>query len=539
MTPDQNKFARAHIKHTVIPVLIALLTFGTILCPASVLAELSKSGEPTRSGNYSGPATQSTESINSELSSHVNSLTELIAREKYSEAAECAQMALELNSTKVGKDNASNAKFLNYLGWLEQKLGRMGDARSHFELAIKLCDNEIAQSTSALPQTGTNPNNEFSAGAELAIALNNLGTLLYTQGDYVSALSQFERALSVNEKLLQENDMKLAQNLKNLAGAMDACGRADAALQHYQRAIAIMEKQEKPADSELAQILDDYACSLEDKGRFDEALQLFEKALTLKEKVYGGDHLELASSLNNIGVLKMDTHKEGAEKFFDRAIAISEKSLGPDHIELVAEVDNRADFDFIQMNYGLAAKGYVRAAAIINRFFKNVLPYCSNAEKQALFDQYSHDQISRLLSVCKSGPMLSSAYEMILPWKGTLVNSESRVRKADLDSELREKANKLSQVRSELSAWYLEAGSTRSHWAERNAQLTREKEELERALSGALKTSHSDMNSSADSLVGFCSVLKEGEAFVDIYEFDQIGTKEGNLTRKLCSERSL
>lgn len=473
---------------------------------------------------------ESTEQESINLPDSLNRISLLIATDHYQEALTAVQEAL-LSTSRLGKSaDISVAKLHNYAGWLNQKLGRAGQARSEFESAIKLCEALQTESESSKVSEAK----IAVSASELAVAFNNLGTLLYTQGDYASALYQFERALKVNEKHLAANDIKLAQNLKNLAGAMDACGRGADALKQYQKAIAILEDQSSPPESELAQTLDDYACSLEDKGHFEEALKLFERALALKEKLYGPEHIELSSSLNNIGVLKMDTRSGGAELLFDRALTIAEKSIGPDHIELVAAIDNRGDFDFISMNYGLAEKQYLRAAAIIDRFFSEILPYCSNAEKQALFDQYSTDQVSRLLSLCKSGAVLSGAYETMLSWKGSLVSSlacESRVRKSNLNDELRAKAEELSRIRSELSANYLNVGNSRARWEERNTLLTRKKEELERALSSIPVGEKLTSSSRRVTLSNLQASLKPGEALVDVYAFDQLGTKEGLLTR--------
>ena len=391
-----------------------------------------------------------------------------------------------------------------------------GEARGVFESAINI-DPRLRDS-------------------ELAVSFNHLGTLIYLQGDYSLAVTNFETALAIQEKLPSspELEIALAQTLKNLAGASDAMGDHEKALSCYRRAIQIFEKDRgNESKLKLAQSLDDLASSLEDQKSFDEALPLFVRALKIKEELLGADNIELASSLNNIGVLYMDLKKPEARTYFSRALEISEKALSatPNHIDLVPLLNNSGDLELITHDYGLAFNYYLRAAKIVDSYFSEVLPYLSNAEKYALFERYSREQISRLLSVCKSPAQAREAYQTFFRWKGTLVSAlarESKFARSAKSTELIAQVKALSNVRAELASWYLQVGSMRrAVWESRNVELTKKKEALERAVAQADPDFALDDKS---SLEGFAKLLRPDEAIVDFYCYQKSSDTDSQLT---------
>ena len=71
---------------------------------------------------------------------------------------------------------------------------------------------------------------------------------------------------------------------------------------------------------------------LHDLGDLAGARAHLEWALAIDEAVFGPDHLEVATVVNNLGfVLQGLGDPAGARAAFERALAIRERSLGPDH----------------------------------------------------------------------------------------------------------------------------------------------------------------------------------------------------------------
>jgi hypothetical protein len=66
-----------------------------------------------------------------------------------------------------------------------------------------------------------------------------------------------------------------------------------------------------------------------------------ERALAIREKSHGLDHLDTATSLNNLGNLQQaQGDLVGAQPYYERALAIWERVLGPDHPDTLLERRN-------------------------------------------------------------------------------------------------------------------------------------------------------------------------------------------------------
>eukprot|EP00959_Pyramimonas_sp_CCMP1952_P303380 6348928-Pyramimonas_sp.AAC.1 len=61
-------------------------------------------------------------------------------------------------------------------------------------------------------------------------------------------------------------------------------------------------------------------------GKYDDALPLYGRSLAIDEKVYGKEHPEVATDLNNLAVLYENMGKyDDALPLYERSLAIDEK----------------------------------------------------------------------------------------------------------------------------------------------------------------------------------------------------------------------
>ena len=78
-------------------------------------------------------------------------------------------------------------------------------------------------------------------------------------------------------------------------------------------------------------------------GKYDEAEQLYRRALQILEEVRGPDHIEVASTLNNLAFLYVDQARYvEAEPMNLRALAIREATLGTNDLNTAASMNNLA-----------------------------------------------------------------------------------------------------------------------------------------------------------------------------------------------------
>jgi len=166
---------------------------------------------------------------------------------------------------------------------------------------------------------------------------------------------------------------------------LKAQGRVEEAASLYKRAIAVGEKALGPEHPNLASILNNFGLLLSSQGRIREAASLHERAIAIIEKSGGRDHPNLASILKNLARLFQDeVHvlpiKRGltrqpqgrlqeAVPLYERAIAVVEKSFGPEHPDLAATLNDLAAAHTFQRKVQEAMPLYERSIAISEKCF--------------------------------------------------------------------------------------------------------------------------------------------------------------------------
>jgi tetratricopeptide (TPR) repeat protein len=133
-------------------------------------------------------------------------------------------------------------------------------------------------------------------------------------------------------------------------------------------ALAIRENVFGSEHPNTASSLNNLASVLQDLGDFAGARQLFERALAIRENVFGSEHPNTASSLNNLAsVLRTEGHFAKARALFERALAIYEKTHGPEHPETASSLNNLATVLNDQGDFVGARQLLERALAIYEK----------------------------------------------------------------------------------------------------------------------------------------------------------------------------
>ncbi|GEM_PF-450391 len=79
-------------------------------------------------------------------------------------------------------------------------------------------------------------------------------------------------------------------------------------------------------------VLNEEAIVLNEMGLFEKAENAVRRALEIAEKMYGPNHHNVATALNNLAQVFLNTNRlKDAEPLMRRALLIAEKSYGPDH----------------------------------------------------------------------------------------------------------------------------------------------------------------------------------------------------------------
>jgi tetratricopeptide (TPR) repeat protein len=265
----------------------------------------------------------------------------------YSGALSHLKQALEIKLAGGGVQGQLSTIY-NNLGIVLRDQGKLAEAMTYFQRALALDEKVLVSDDPAL-----------------ATRLNNIGSVLRDQGKLAEAMTYFQRALALDEKSLGSDNPAVATRLNNLASVLRDQGKLDEASTYLRRALSIGETALGPDHPEVANLLSNLGGVLRDQGNSKEASVFFQRALTIGEKVLGPDHPMVANFLSNLGgVLRDQGRSQEAAVLFRRALAIDERALGPDHPTVANRLSNLGSVLRDQGELEEAAALFHRALAI-------------------------------------------------------------------------------------------------------------------------------------------------------------------------------
>jgi tetratricopeptide (TPR) repeat protein len=191
----------------------------------------------------------------------------------------------------------------------------------------------------------------FKEAVELVPDGNDLKKAEYLQkwgdtsldaGLYPESQIALEQCLVIREKILPDNDTKIATTLNNLALLYDSQGKYEEAEPLYQRSLEIYEKAFGKDHPSVATTLNNLASLYNSQEEYEEAEHLFKRSLGIYEKAFGEVHPSVATTLNNLASLYNSQGKYGeAEPLYQRSLGIYEKALGKDNPEVMEPLNNK------------------------------------------------------------------------------------------------------------------------------------------------------------------------------------------------------
>ena len=161
---------------------------------------------------------------------------------------------------------------------------------------------------------------------EVALTLNNLVDLYYSQEKYAEAERNALRSLAILEKALGKDHPNLAMNLYNLGVLYRRMGQYTKAEQFLQRSLEIEERTFGSNHPATAVTMENLALALENLGKYAEADRFYQRVISIVERTRESDNQRMAASLGSYaGLLRKMKRDTEAEKIEARAAAIREK----------------------------------------------------------------------------------------------------------------------------------------------------------------------------------------------------------------------
>jgi len=214
---------------------------------------------------------------------------------------EAVAMAERLDSTSF--------QFSRSLSWLEILESAEGDlpaARAHCQRMLDMAEK------GGLPGT-------------IANASINLGNVLSSQGEFASARAYLEKALAIFQRI-SPNGMGGPLALSNIATTFYLQGDLGSALEYRQRVVAILEQKDKGGSDDTARELSGLGDIFLAQGKFNSAVDNYRRALEMREKATP-ESLFVSNSLADLARLERARKNINLAMEYDlRALKLGQKS---------------------------------------------------------------------------------------------------------------------------------------------------------------------------------------------------------------------
>ena len=226
---------------------------------------------------------------------------------------------------------------------------------------------------------------------------------LYHRGQYRESEQVVTAACRQYDERGVNNEELLAHLQSDLGTLNSAQGRYTDALKYAEKALAIRQRLFGEEHRDTATSLNNVGVSHGEQGNHAKALEYVEKALAIRQRVLGEEHRDTATSWNNVGYTygKHANHANApdyAEKALDyvkKALAMRRRMLGEEHPETAASWNNLGYLYGEQGDSAKALKYQKEALAIVRRVLGEDHPHtatCWNNVGSTYGQQGDHDQ---------------------------------------------------------------------------------------------------------------------------------------------------
>jgi eukaryotic-like serine/threonine-protein kinase len=265
--------------------------------------------------------------------------------ERHADALELVPYA-EVALARAGDDGATS-EVLIALGNVEEAMGKLDDAREHYERALVVVE-------------AGDPGDPDAARLLSSIALVDA-----EQGHYDAARTRLDRALGTMVDEFGPDHPEVARILNNIAKVELDAGRSEPAIEALQRALAIKEGVLGPDHIDLVPTLGNLATAADNVARYDDAERHATRALGIATATLGAEHPLVGVLHVVIGNAHYGRHQlDAAASSFAVALAIQRRALGDDHPDVAGTLENLGSVAREQGDLAVARARHLEALRI-------------------------------------------------------------------------------------------------------------------------------------------------------------------------------
>jgi len=273
------------------------------------------------------------------------------------------RQSLQVRGEAFGRESLDYAETANDLAMLLRD-------RHHMDEAVSL-----ASKAAAVRERLLGPDDLL-----LAESLNTLGTIQGLSGDYATAVTTFERAMSIHDQRSpgERASEEYGTLCVNLAGTYQRLGKYAAAERTFQKGLDSLRVKPGTAHPAYAVSLLAFAAFEADIGKYVDAERLYDEGGTLLKSELGEQHPMYASALNNRGALYQAIgNADAAAADYQHSLELKRKLYGPGSPQAASTLRN------------LAHLTYPRDHSAGERLFAEAVETYSHASSPPPFDDTS------------------------------------------------------------------------------------------------------------------------------------------------------
>jgi tetratricopeptide (TPR) repeat protein len=304
-----------------------------------------------------------------ELANSLYGLGTLLAKQgRFADAEKTLREALELQQALYGAAHPAVARTLKDLA------RAIDDGGGDLNAAIPLMQRAVAMQREL---RGGEPH------PDLAEVLNDMGVLLYRNGDLDDAEKFYRESLAMNRRLLGDKHPEIANGLENVAMTEQDKGNLAGAEALYRQSLDMRRELLGANHPEFGRTLANLASLQYDRGETREALANLREVLAIYRQAYPHDHPETARVLSGIGSwLTMAGEYPEADRYLQEGLAMRRRLFDAQHPDVGSSLIALAILRVAQGNYPEAlqsaqsAKG-IYTAALSADHWRTALAECA------------------------------------------------------------------------------------------------------------------------------------------------------------------
>jgi tetratricopeptide (TPR) repeat protein/CHAT domain-containing protein len=232
---------------------------------------------------------------------------------RFDDAERVALQAIELRKTLQPDNDNAAAVLQQALANIYREQRRLAEAEA---LYLEVLDNAVKK-YGEINQT-------------TADIVSSLATVYNIEGRFKDADAFYQRAVRINSALYGEHDIRNFRTLLNYTLHQIDMAKFSGAEASLRRVRAIAENSGNK--ERIADAIGAFARLKDEMGRYAEAETLTRQALGIEEEIFGRDHLDTMTSLNNLANILVHAGKfQEALEIGLRSVAVMRKNFEPNH----------------------------------------------------------------------------------------------------------------------------------------------------------------------------------------------------------------